>query len=259
MPEPRISPIVAFVGPNGSGKSLAAMEYVVRPALDRGRVVLSNTKIFASPDDAHLDPDDRELHSQYVPLKSWRQLNVAMFGTVVFLDEISAMFDSRESSRMPVQLINRLQQLRKGDNRVVWTGPDWDRCDKSLRRVTRQVVLCRGYLPEEVEGREWGANRLFRYRFYDRSKFEEFSESSALADRKGTIRPQDARWRRRSQLSTSMRMYDTYGEVDLLDHLDEYGTCVDCGGTRRRPKCSCVHPARTEERAMERALEEAHP
>lgn len=240
---PQLRAVTGFVGPNGSGKSLAMVEFGVLPAIDRGRVILSNMPIFASDADAHRDPDERLVHPQYVPLRSWRQLSQDLYGVTVVLDEISSMFDSRDASRMPTQIVSRFQQLRKGDNQLLWSGPDWDRCDKSLRKVTRGVVLSRGYLSEKVEGRDWGSNRLFRYRFFDATKFDEFSESSALSDRKGTIRADHAVWRRRDSMRGRL-VYDTYGTVDLLDHLDQFGTCVDCGGTRRRPKCECDHPAR---------------
>ncbi|HWJ98029.1 MAG TPA: hypothetical protein VNQ33_07710 [Acidimicrobiales bacterium] len=239
--------ITAAVGYNGAGKTLCIVDRVIRPSLDAGRPVLSNTPIFAGPDDAHLPWQQRAPHPLYVPLLSWRQLSSPLHGVTIFLDEISSMFDSRDSGRMPTQITSRFNQLRKADNLVCWTAPDWDRCDKVLRRVTRRLWYCKGYLPQAAVGPDgeplvWKSNRLFRWKFYDAQKFEEFSTSQADSSRKGTLRSDDARWHRRSR-HQSQFLYDTYAEVNLLDHLDETGKCVDCGGTRRALKCECP-PAR---------------
>lgn len=249
-----VNPITAFVGPNGSGKTLAMVEYGVLPRLSRRRIILGNITIFASPDDAHLPAEERRTHPQWRPLKSWRQIDGTMTGVVLLLDEISSMFDSRESGKMPTQITTRLQQLRKKDNCIFWTAPDWDRCDKVLRHVTNNVVLCSGLLPKKVmqewqdpddptapverEAAEWGSARIMRYKRYNRASFDEFRVADANSDKKGSLRSIDRSWYRRER-HQAQHMYDTYEQVDLLDHLDQYGTCIDCGGSRRRPACSC--------------------
>lgn len=224
---------------NGSGKTLAAVERFVLPAFAAGRPVLSNTPLFASGDDSELPWFERAAHPLYVPLVSWRQLIQPMQGVTIFLDEISSMFDARESGRMPAQITSRLQQLRKDDLELVWTAPSWERCDIALRRLTRSVLLCRGMLPKREPGKSWSSNRLFRWRFYDASKFEEFSLASAQSSTTGTLRSEWSRWYARGRHSAQWH-YDTLAPVDLLDHLDHGGHCVSCGGKRAVPKCSCV-------------------
>lgn len=233
-----MEPIAAFVGMNGSGKTLALVHQAVLPAIQKGMGVLSNMPIFASADDVHLPTDERKLHPAFTPLESWRQIDGNLRGHIVVLDEVSSMFDSRDSGKVPTQLVTRLQQLRKGDNAVVWSAPDWDRADKVLRRVTLGVTMCRGFLPVQVEGRIWRSNRLFRWRHYNGLKFEEFSAASAQSDKKNSLRCDRSAWHWRAK-HASQALYDTYADVGLLDHLDQYGSCIDCGGTRRRPACSC--------------------
>lgn len=230
--------ISAYIGGNGEGKSLSAVKWEVLPWLAKGRPVLSNTPIFASADDADLPWQERKVHPLFIPLVSWRQLSFPLDRVLIFLDEISSMFDSRESARMPAQISTRFQQLRKGDNAVVWTAPDWDACDKRLRRVTRSVTFCRGSWSVPVEGREWRSNRKIRNSRYDVRRYEEFSLTQAQSTRTGTIKPDFKRsyWRTRDQ---AQFFYDTLAPVELLDHLDEGGRCVDCGGRRPTLKCEC--------------------
>jgi len=230
--------ITAFTGLNGSGKTLAAMVRIIEPSIALGRPILSNTPIFASPDDSDLSWEERELHPLYVPLVSWRQLNARLANTTIFLDEISSMFDSRESSKMPTQLVSRFQQLRKDDNVLCWTAPNWERCDKALRGPTSQVWLCTGHWEKKVDGKMWGQNRVFKWRCYDKTKFEEFSLSQAQSDQKGTLKAEFRIRYRRNKHKTQF-LYDTLAPVNLLDHLDQGGTCIDCGGSRPKPKCQC--------------------
>lgn len=245
--------ITAYVGLNGSGKTLCMMETAILPWLRNGGVVLANMPIFASIDDAHLPSEERELHPSVVPLKSWRQIDPGMTRTLVVLDEISSMFDARESGKMPTQLITRFQQLRKNDNAVAWTGPDWDRADKVLRSVTRAVWYSVGYLPEAVEGREWRSNRLFRFRRYSTATFDRFVTAQAESDRADTPRHASQRFYLRKRHEAQL-LYDTYASVSLLDHLDEFGTCIECGGTRRRVECSCAdYQAKKPQRSRQRS------
>lgn len=231
--------IVAYVGGNGHGKTLSLVRGLVLPWIRDGRPVLSNTPIFASPADAELPWPERQVHPLYVPLVSWRQLSHRLKDTLVVLDEISSMFDSRDSGRMPGQITSRFQQLRKDDNAIGWTAPDWDRCDKALRKVTRTVNLCKGSRSVKVEGRKWRSNRKITVRRYDRARFDEFSLREAQSTRKDTIKPEwrESYWRTRSD---AQHYYDTYAPVNLLDHLDDSGRCVDCGGIRRPHKCECA-------------------
>lgn len=232
-----MEPITAAVGKNGSGKTLALMERIVLPSLALGRPVLSNMVIFASPDDAHLPPQDRERHPLWRPLNSPADL-VGIEGTTVVVDEIQSAFSSRESAKMPAQTVNDLLQLRKGDNILAWSAPSWMRCDTTIREVTLEVILCSGHIGKKVPGRLWKNNRLFRYRYFDAFDFEEFSLASVKSDQAGTIKPLKRAWYWRPSHRAHL-MYDTYQGVEAFSHLDEYGTCTRCRGSRPRPKCSC--------------------
>lgn len=257
--------IHAAVGFNGSGKTLAMVEKYVMPALDQGREVVANLRI--GPARATGD----EWHPKARPLESWREVS-ALRDCVLFLDEITAVLPSRQSMSLPPELQRVLNQLRKRDVELVWTAPSWARADRILREVTTDVIYCRSFLPDRfvrVEGKrafpraaryngrgrydaggEIGVlqgkpgarvryprsaqpRRLFRWVTFRADDFEEFSLHAAMK-----MRPKERcfYWR------TSHRahaMYDTLQAVSLLDHLDDVGACVVCGGTRSRPKCRC--------------------
>lgn len=243
-------PIRAFVGPNGGGKTLAMMESLVLPSWKSGRAVVANMAL--RPERLGFDS------ALYVPLESWRQIP-DLAGVTLCLDEISSVLPSRQAMSVPPQLIRVLNQLRKGDVQLGWTAPNWARCDVLLREVTQAVTVCRGSWPDRWEreatteggrlGRPrkvddggqprradagWGPNRYFVWRTYDAMEFDEFTYS-AVKD----VRPRRVLhyWRPRHEADLA---YDTLEAVNLLDHLDDVGLCVGCGGTRSRPRCSCT-------------------
>lgn len=232
-----MEPITAAVGKNGSGKSLALVERVVLPSLELGRTVLSNMTIFASPDDAHLPSAERKVHPLWRPLMSPADL-VNLVDTTVVVDEIQSAFSSRESAKMPTQTVNDLLQLRKDDNVLAWSAPSWMRCDTAIREVTLELILCTGHFGKKIEGKLWRSNRLFRYRYFDAQDFEEFSLASAKSTQVDTLKPMKRTWYWRAAHSAHL-MYDTHQHVGTFSHLDEFGTCTTCRGSRPRPKCSC--------------------
>lgn len=231
------APIYGFVGPNGGGKTLCAVETLARPALERGRQVVSTCYIEGA-----------------YALESLRQLP-ELHGATILLDEITSCFPSRQSNTMPPEVARILNQLRKDDCVVAWTGPSWDRADKILREVTDQVTVCRSYLdgrPRAVrrapDASSWPHNLLFRWRTYsvtlgDQFRVGDTTEGQRKGRTKSDMKPTRARWYRRPRDgSGAQSLYRTLDKVLLLDHLDEFGNCFQCGGTRRRPVCQGHSP-----------------
>jgi hypothetical protein len=262
--------IEAYVGPNGSGKTLAAVERRVLPAWRRERMVVGNLSLYPSA----VGYDD----ALFRPLRSWREIPrlgvhvdqdgqpivddlgqpwsiTKNEGCVLFLDEITSCLPSRAAMSLPVELQRILNQLRKHDVQLVWTAPDWRRCDTILREVTQAVTLCRGWFPDrwvrvderrrfprratDDNGRPipvedgWLPNRVFLWSTYDAQEFESFNTN--------TGRRLDAVARRRYWRSkhVAQNAYSSAQPVNLLDHLDEGGKCLNCGGSRPRRKCEC--------------------
>jgi hypothetical protein len=237
------APIRAFVGPNGGGKTLAAMQLVVMPALKAGREVVSTVRI---------EGEGCRL------LESWREIS-SLTDCVLLIDEISSALPSRGAMSAPAQLIRTINQLRKVDIELAWTAPNWARADVALREVTQEVTVCRGFVADPykrepvippwyrplapkvpvVDGvsarrlARWPSNCLFRWVTYEASSFDEFSLHAVAK-----LRPREKVWYWRPWHEAQF-LYDTIEGVSLMDHVDETGVCVVCGGTRRRRSCDC--------------------
>ena len=219
-------PIHAYIGANGGGKSLAAV-YDSLPTLAAGRPIASTVRI--------LDPSTGEPHPLWIPLNDFRTLLEVEFCYVI-LDEVTGVASSRDSMSMPTAVANHLQQLRRKDVALRWTAPNWKRADTIIRECSQAATLCVGLVKqtmtaEDGTDRQWSSRRLFYWRTYDAVAFDEWSTT-----RKERLRPAARQLYRRDSTDASST-YDTFDAVLSLQEVDEYGRCMDCGGTRTRPKC----------------------
>lgn len=240
----RASAIRAYVGANGHGKSLAMLNDIV-PSLEAGRKVVSNVRILDYRDPRPCDDETctapnhsthLAAHPLYVPLLDYNQL-LSAEGVDVLLDEVTGIASSRESSNLPVQVVNLLVQLRRRDVTLSWTAPAWARADKVLREVSQVVVHAKGYAPKErktADGtRTWRDRRLFFWRSYDATFFDDFTNGKR---EKLKATSMQLFWR---PGSTAERAYDTLDGVSALGWAMESGLCIACGGKRSIPRCSC--------------------
>ena len=250
------APISAYVGYNGGGKTLGAVLFEAIPALRAGIPVVSSVAIF---------------HPLYRPLRSWREI-WSLNGCVLILDDVSAQFPARGAMTVPPQLVVKMNTLRHDDVQVVWTAPSWKRADVSLREVTQEVTDCRGIFPDNFlrepviprglnapvkkgeDGKRlranprWRPNRLFKFTTYDATKFTEFTDGQA--DKVGSKR-RSWYWR---PWHTEQFLYDTLAPVNLLDHVDEGGWCLVCGGKRQIRGCGCDGAPRSRTRRASAAV-----
>lgn len=231
-------PLHAYVGPNGGGKSLC-MVYDSLAALDVGRTVLSTVALY----DEHGEP-----HPCYVPLVDYRQIVNASHCDIL-MDEVTGIASAREHAGMPSQLVNKLVQLRRADVRVRWSTPWFARADAVLREVTQAITVCTGSMGQSQTSEDglaaWKSNRLFHWTTFDARKLKDFEniDTNAVKDSNGKrIKPEASQWYYRTANSRAASCYDTGEDVLRLTHLDDSGRCIDCGGNRARPKCSCVSP-----------------
>lgn len=231
-------PLHAYVGPNGGGKSLC-MVYDSLVALDAGRQVLSTVALYDL---------DGQPHPLYVPLVDYRQIVNARH-TDILMDEVTGIASAREHQAMPAQLVNKLVQLRRADVRVRWSTPWFGRADAVLREVTQAITVCTGSMGVSQTSEDglaaWKSNRLFRWTTFDARKIKDFEniDTNTVRDANGKrIKPECSQWYYRTKNSRAANSYDTGEDVLRLTHLDDSGRCIDCGGNRARPKCSCVLP-----------------
>lgn len=234
----------AYVGANGTGKS-AAMVHDIQPSLDMGRMVLSTVTLLdtradcltcKSPSPCGCAAPKLPVHPNFKQFTDYRQLvDPDLEHCDVLMDEITGIASSRESASLPVQVVNFLQQLRRRDITLSWTGVGWGRCDKALREPTQAVTVCRAFLPKAraESDRLWKDNRLLMWSTYDAADFEEWT----LAKRERLRRAcRGVVWRPGSRFEAA---YDTLDAVSSLGYASEAGMCMACGGRRAMPKCSC--------------------
>lgn len=243
-------PIHAYVGPNGHGKSLCAVIDSM-PSLERGRLVLSTVPLLdwnAVPDPSLyiLDPvsclyvDESGLawkrpeHRNYRRLTEWKQLMEFERGDVL-LDDVAGVASSRQSSGMPAAIEKLLQKLRHDDIVLRWTAPSWSRADIVIRETTQAVTVAEGSRPDRTEDddRLWRRNRQFEWTTYDAKLFTDWSEGKIEKAKRLSFQ------RFYAPGSDAFKAYDSLGGVDTITSVTDAGRCVDCGGTRRAPACTC--------------------
>lgn len=230
----RSYPIHAYIGANGGGKSLCAVVDSL-PTLAAGRPVVSTVRL--------LDPTTGQPHPLWIPLADYRTILDAERCDLI-LDEVTGVASSRESMGMPPAIANRLVQLRRQDVALRWTAPAWARSDRIIRECSQAVTLCMGFMGEHIADddgdRLWTSKRLFLWRTYEASQFDEWTTY-----RKEKIKPtaRQLYWRPGKDAE---RSYDTFDAVLALGAVTEAGTCLECGGARRREQCSCKKPANVE-------------
>jgi hypothetical protein len=261
------SGIVGFLGPNGHGKTAGLVGCRMR-TLSQGIPDLGTVRILDWLNPRPCEDDDcgfpgHPLHGQahplWTPLTSYEQMLEWVARPrrkTISMDEIQGIGDVHDATGMPYQWRNAIRKLRHSDCSLMWTAPDWGSAPVPVRRVTQVVVQASGsrsipsYLVCEdcefvharpVEDgcagqsrrRLWDANRRIRLAAYDARKFDEWNESK----RKPENRIDKTRlWMPKSPIGAA---YDTHGTVLSVAAADQSGSCVGCGGARRRQECIC--------------------
>jgi len=117
-----------YVGMFGTGKSLSAVNYVRRNALKYKLNVLSNIHLKDIP---------------YTPLVNYQQIIEAPANTIILIDEISTVFNSRSWKDFNINLLFQLLQCRKNRKELVCTAQRFAHVDKLIRDITGEVIVCR--------------------------------------------------------------------------------------------------------------------
>lgn len=247
-------PIHGYVGPNGSGKS-ALMVYDTLPTLEAGLPVLSTVRLldYEDPrpcegcDPEHLalypalrrshERGHRQAHPLWTPFVRWDQLLSWSFGDVL-MDEVAGVASSRKSNQLPWAVEVGLQQLRRGDNVVRFSAPNWARAEVIIRECAQAATYClssNGVERVEADGRKrrYATKRLVEAVTYDAVEFTDFTEGKKES---ATVLVRDRLWLPDSGVFDA---YDTFDAVSAIGVVDQGGRCLTCGGSRRTPTCKC--------------------
>lgn len=295
-------PVRAYVGPMGTGKSallvydaIANMERG-RPQLSTVRLLdyknpreCEGGPLCDDPDKhtrevmrttlVPFDPDDptsplvrhsegtgewvthKQAHPLYVPMRDLRQFLTWRDGDIL-CDEVQGLFNSRESSSMPSQVLTMMMQLRRLNVSLSWSVPAWGRADSVLREQTQLVTMMTAALPTRAPAtadglpRLWHRRRLFTARSYDPSCMDEFEAHRAMAEE---VHPEIIAfyW---GPGSTMFNAYDTLDGVASVGYSSDTGMCMTCSGKRRSVLCSCDdHRVTASGRRGVQAASEARP
>ena len=117
-----------YVGLFGTGKTLSAVRYVTNNASRYHLNVLSNI---------HLND------VSYTPLVNYNQIIDAPPNTIILVDEVSTVFNSRSWKDFNINLLFQLLQCRKQRKQLVCTAQRFAHVDKLLRDITAEVIVCR--------------------------------------------------------------------------------------------------------------------
>lgn len=116
-----------YVGLFGRGKTLSAVKEVVRQYKRYNLNILSNIKLYGVP---------------YTPLTNYKQIIDAPSNTLILIDEISTLFNSRTWKDFNIDLLFQLLQCRKQKKMIIATAQRFSHVDKLVRDITRDVVVC---------------------------------------------------------------------------------------------------------------------
>jgi len=259
--------VSAYVGPNGAGKSLTAA-FDTLPTLAGIRWYCTNPDHFHTAEGItsgyrrvlstmRFRDSDGSDHPLWDPLDDWRKIVRAEHVDLV-LDEVGGAVASSTSDDIPAPVRAAIQEMRRKDVLVRHTAPGWMRAAKPLREVTQHVTLCLGFAPtahnfgvtfpdahddctvagehDHDSGRMWPARRLFYWRTYDANLFDEWTTA-----KREKLKPLVRQWFWRPG-SEAEAVYDSHAYVEKLGQVTDSGTCIDCGGHRRRSACDCESP-----------------
>lgn len=218
--------VLGVVGPNGAGKDLMIARLAQR-SLARGRPLLSNLTVLDEDGGPH---PGATLMTNLGQLLDW--------DGDVWWSEITTVAGARESSQMPTEVQNRLQQLRKGANgsRLWWSAPSFQRADAIVRECSVTVVLAQGFVKKKDPVQIHGSNRLFVYKAFDVKVLTEWHAKNGTqhaGSEKSRQRPVGRNIYVRGNKS-AQHLYRTGESVNVVaSNLS--GTCLGCGARVTRP------------------------
>lgn len=204
-------PIAGVVGVNGAGKTLWGANSAIQ-AMKAGRQVVSTVPIVSEWGNSE-------------PVLSLRQLT-ELHDCLLFLDDVAVIFSSRTSSSLPPEIDVLIQTARHRKVTIIWTAPAWQRCDNRLREVTQAVLSVTPLFKRKVADDPWPTPGLTMAGLLDTSSGATDATPTSVM-RRGFAVPRKM---------DSWGAYDTHADTPLLGAVHQSGVCMDCGGSRVRPK-----------------------
>ncbi len=208
-------PIAGVTGANGGGKSLVLVAEALFD-LAHGRDVWSTVDVVLG-----------DLRSRRI--ESLSQL-LAVHNATVVLDEIATILPSGSAQSLPAEIRVLVQAARHRNVTLRWSAPAWGRAVIDLRQVTQAVVNVQPMGRRNVFKRAelWPEPLCSFVRVWDTIGVKLDSTPDKILRRRLL----------RLRACPSWGAYDTHADVPFVGFPDSSGVCIDCGGSRTRPKCS---------------------
>lgn len=206
-------PICGFTGINGAGKTLLAVQSAIAD-MSKGRTVYSTVQI-------------KSEWGESVPIRSLSQL-LTIEDSTILLDDISAIFSANTTQSLPSEVRTLLHALRHKKLTLRWTAPQWMRADTNIRGVTQALVNVVPLMRYRVRNDPWPGARLVMAGVLDTSTGKADGEPTGVLRRR-VYRPRKL---------ASFGSYDTHADTPQIGTPAASGVCVDCGGSRTRPRHS---------------------
>lgn len=131
-----------FVGRFGGGKTISAVRRLYNICKSKkGVTVLTNLTLIGFPEDTKI-----------IKLVNSKQILDLPDKSVVFIDEIGSIFNSRDYAKskesVPKEVYQHLLQMRHRRIMMLGTVQRWNLLDKQLRDVTDTVTECHSYFAD---------------------------------------------------------------------------------------------------------------
>lgn len=140
-----------FSGAQGSGKTLMLMHVVNQIIKEYPEcLIVSNISIFGLP------------CIPYTGIEDFDKYNNGEKGIIFIIDEIHTLFNSLESSKMPLSTMQVWSQNRKNRRLILGTSQRFNRVSKGIREQCTYNYECRRPI-----------FNFFRYRILDGSKYDD--------------------------------------------------------------------------------------
>lgn len=123
-----------YVGMFGSSKTISITRRAKKLAKRyKNLKILTNYQLYNFPK-----------HTEIIPLKNFQQIIDVEGDTLILIDEISSIFNSRNWAKggIPYDLIGLLLQVRKQRKVIFATAQIYKQVDALLRQITYEVVEC---------------------------------------------------------------------------------------------------------------------
>lgn len=152
-----------YVGTFGSGKTLSMVTDCYKKCVRYPQItVVTNLKLMNFPE-----------HTQILPLNKPDDILNAPKNTIVLIDEIGTIFNSRDfasKSSLPKILFQHICQCRKRKLQILATTQVWNFLDKQLRDITATVTTCHSHFKHPF-------TRITTNRTYDKFEYDRAFEN----------------------------------------------------------------------------------